>query len=65
LYEDWFWAGIIIAVPVALFALFEAVVLLRRRRHKALARRSKELQAKAALAARTERSRRPRRLTRG
>ena len=41
--EDWEWqlAAAIIAVPIALFGLFELLAYLRRRREKAIAQRSK------------------------
>jgi hypothetical protein len=41
--EEWFWAGIICAVPILVFAVIELVALRRRKRAEAIARRSKTL----------------------
>jgi hypothetical protein len=41
--DDWFWAAIIIATPLVIFGLAEAVRKMRYRRLEAIARRSKDI----------------------
>jgi hypothetical protein len=39
--NEWFLAALICAIPFAAFGILEALVMLRRKRHEAMARRSK------------------------
>ena len=39
--NDWFWAALICAAPFIAFGLIEAFAARRRKRHEAIARRSK------------------------
>jgi hypothetical protein len=39
--EDWFWVGVICAAPFVAFGIVEVILIGRRRRTEAIARRSK------------------------
>ena len=41
--DDWFWAAVIIATPLVIFGLAEAVRMMRYRRKEAIARRPKDI----------------------
>jgi len=41
--QEWFWAAVIVAAPVVIFACLEIFSLIRRRRYAAVARRSKRV----------------------
>jgi hypothetical protein len=40
--QEWVWAAGIVAIPLVIFGAIEMMVWMRRRRHDAVARRSKE-----------------------
>jgi hypothetical protein len=45
--DDWFWAAIIIATPLVIFGMAEAVRMMRYRRLEALGRRSKDIPSRS------------------
>jgi hypothetical protein len=45
--DDWFWAAVIIATPLVIFGLAEAVRMMRHRRREAIARRPKDIQPRS------------------
>jgi hypothetical protein len=53
--DDWFWAAVIIAIPLAIFGLAEAVRKMRYRRQEAIARRPKEIPQRSSSSSRQSR----------